>query len=501
MLTLIYARVSTEDQNAMYGIPVQLRHCREHAAKLGWTVAGEITDDGVSGTLLDRPGLDQVRKAVQSRQVDAVLMYDVDRLSRDLQHLLTLKREIERVARLEFVNARFEDSPAGRLFFSMRGSFAEYEREVIVQRTSRGRWERARAGKIVGGRVPYGYTYSDGRLTEDPERAVVVRRIYADYLGGMSIRRITSNLKDAPTWGGCAWGKSSVSRILANETYAGVAHYGTLRRDGARLRRRESGERVALTVPALIDRETWDRVQARLAENPQVGRPSRYLLRGLLRCHCGRRMAAEAGRSRSYRCVGRDRLNGCVCRERVNAPVADEIVWAALAKAFSNPLAIREALRARQAQIREVAPDSVESLRKRLAKAQKREAVAVTNLMDPELAEIRAELKTEHRAAATERRQLEAELSAVERTFRPQSPDEWLDSAAADIAALIAGMTEVSLRQEFIRRLVCRAEWTGEEIHMNCVIVPKSATTSGHSGQFEGAEVVVIARVPARVAA
>src|SRR3954464_7880924 len=104
--TIIYARVSTEDQVERYGLPSQLRACRDFAAANGFDVIEEICDEGISGVILDRPGLARVRQLVRDGAVDVVVMFDADRLSRELGHLLILKPEIDKRARLEFVAAK-----------------------------------------------------------------------------------------------------------------------------------------------------------------------------------------------------------------------------------------------------------------------------------------------------------------------------------------------------------------------------------------------------------
>jgi len=143
MKALIYARVSTEDQLEKYGLPSQLRACRDYAASKEFSVIEEITDDGISGTILARPGLDRVRSLVRDAAADVVLMFDVDRLSRELAHLLIVKPEIEKKAKLEFVNAKFEDSPSGRLFFGIRGVIAQvHQFQVGMARRARALGQR-----------------------------------------------------------------------------------------------------------------------------------------------------------------------------------------------------------------------------------------------------------------------------------------------------------------------------------------------------------------------
>jgi site-specific DNA recombinase len=483
--TAIYSRVSAEDQVERYGLPVQLRACREYSEKNGLSIVAEISDEGISGTILDRPGLARIRAMARAREIDTVLMLDVDRLSRELAHLLILKPELESYVCLEFVTAKFEDSPSGRMFFGIRGVISQYERELTRERTMRGRKERAAAGLIVGGRVPYGYRYDQGHLVEDPDRVSVVRAIFADYQAGLSIRGITNRLRESgvPTWGGGRWAKSSVARILANETYAGVAHYGTHRREGKLLRLREGGERLSLAVPALVARDQWERVQARLNTNPHVGRPSpHYLLRGVLYCAtCGRKMAGDNGHgNRTYRCTGRDRLivSGEKCRNYARTQALDDAVWKALRRTFSDARFLREALGRREAELRNVDPGTIEAMHKLVAKLKRKEEAAVLAILDPDLAAERPRIKAQYKSTLAERRKVEIELTTLANERQSTGGRDWVEETAGMVLQFIGTRSDQRLKQEFVRRLVDRAEWDGEEIRMVCFIVPKMAQSS-----------------------
>jgi site-specific DNA recombinase len=482
---VIYGRVSTEDQLEKYGLPTQLRACREHALKVGLNTVAEVTDDGISGTILDRPGLEQVRKMVRDREVDVVLMLDVDRLSRELSHLLILKPEIEKFARLEFVTAKFEDSPSGRLFFGIRGVIAQYERELTRERTMRGKKERARSGLIVGGRVAYGYRYREGKLVEDSDKAPIARRIFAEYDAGRSLRGIALLLRKmgAPTWSGRNWCKSSVNRILSNETYAGVAYYGTHRREGKLLRLRDTSERIALSVPALVPREQWERVQTRLGSNKWSGRPSlNFLLRSVLFCaKCGRKMGGENSRKcRSYRCTGRDplRITGERCLIHVSAPTLDTAAWSALVKTFSDPDVLRAALKRRESELRNNNSVDFDELEKRASRLRRKEETALSAMLDPDLSSERSLIKAQYKAAADERRRIESEISALRSLQRPQmSVGHWIEETVNTVRNFIAGLNDAELRQQFVRRLVSRAEWDGEELKMVCFVAHELAQT------------------------
>ncbi len=487
--TLIYARVSTEDQVEKYGLPVQFRACRDYAQAHGLSVIEEIADEGVSGTTLDRPGLAKVRHLVRSGEADVVLMLDVDRLSRELAHLCILKPEIEQHARLEFVASRFEDSPSGRMFFGIRGVIAQYERELVRERTMRGKRERAARGLVVGGRVCYGYRYAAGLLLPDPERAPVAQQIYAWFDAGFALRAIARRLREqgAPTWSGKKWGHSSVHRILTNETYAGVAHYGTFRRAGKllRLRNREE-ERIALQVPPLVDRACWERVQRRLAENAgsRPGRPSSsFLLRGILYCSCGRRMCGEKSRKHhAYRCSGRDalRVSGEHCRASVHAGKLDALVWQQLLRAFTDVEALEELLREEEEALRQADPESRPKLAAQVKRLKGREEAALALLLDPDFAADRPKLKSEYREAQQARMRAETQLAALaQQETAAHGSREWVREVVALIAEDLESLTEQAARQSFVQRAVTRADWDGEEVTMHCFLDREMATPSG----------------------
>ena len=132
MRTAVYARVSTDKQAEKFGIPSQLEASREKCADNGWTpvFGGEenaYIDDGYSGSDLDRPALNRLRQDVREGKVDIVLAYDPDRLSRKLFHLMILAEEFEKHGvKLEFVTQEMGSSPEDKMFFNMRGVFAEY---------------------------------------------------------------------------------------------------------------------------------------------------------------------------------------------------------------------------------------------------------------------------------------------------------------------------------------------------------------------------------------
>ena len=143
-----YARVSTTDQTAEN----QLRALREHAARAGWEIVATYTDHAVSGTRERRPSLDALLADARRRKFDLIAVAALDRLGRNLRHLVTLLDELQHlgVGLVSLREALDLTSPIGRAMFALVGVLAEVERAWIVERTHAG-LRRARAqGKRLG---------------------------------------------------------------------------------------------------------------------------------------------------------------------------------------------------------------------------------------------------------------------------------------------------------------------------------------------------------------
>ncbi len=176
--TAIYCRCSTTDQS----VEVQLHGLRDYAGARGFDVVEEYLDHGISGARARRPGLDRLLAAARRRQIDAVLVWKLDRLGRNLRHLLTLLGELEELG-VRFVSlddAIDTSTAAGRLFMQIRGTFAEYELAQIAERTRAGVAAARRNGKKFG----------RPRALSDQQLARIVRL----RAGGLSIRAIAGTV-------------------------------------------------------------------------------------------------------------------------------------------------------------------------------------------------------------------------------------------------------------------------------------------------------------------
>lgn len=301
MRAAIYTRVSTEDQATKgYSLPAQAGECRRKALDQGATEIVEYTDDGTSGGTLDRPALRRLRGDISGRAIDIVVVLDPDRLSRSLTHLLLLADEFESFkVPLVFCTMDWQDTPEGRLFLSMRGAVAEFEKAKIRERMIRGKRQKVAQGGIAQAPIHlFGYTYRDGHLELDEAEAAAVRRIFELSANGMGTVQLARQMADE-TWAapsGGRWWQGTVARILRNPAYKGELrqfHKGD-----------RSGPEALVPIPSVVSPQLFAAVQAsmdeHLARNPGRAAAVRdLLLAGLARCGvCGTSMCAVGGHNR-----------------------------------------------------------------------------------------------------------------------------------------------------------------------------------------------------------
>src|SRR4030095_9589646 len=237
-IAALYARVSSDRQKEEGTIASQTALLLEHAQAHNFTVPAEwvFEDEGYSGSVLER-----LRDLAAEGQIEAVLIYAPDRLSRKYAYQVLLIEEFSRHG----VETLFLKAPQGasaedQLLVQFQGMIAEYERAQILERSRRGKRHRARAGEIsVMSGAPYGYRYirkSEGApaayaVLESEAR--VVRQVYDQYtVAGWSIGAITRWLNDegVPTRKlGTRWERSTIWAILRNPAYIGTACFGKTR--------------------------------------------------------------------------------------------------------------------------------------------------------------------------------------------------------------------------------------------------------------------------------
>ena len=246
MRCAVYARVSVADPqgNGLTSIDVQVEACRAYIKSqrgLGWVVVEPAyKDEGVTGATLKRPGLRTLLDDIRQDKIDVVVVHRLDRLSRslfDLSELIPLLR-VQRVELVSVTQQLDTQTPNGRLSLNLLTSFAEFEREIIGERTREKVAATRGKGLWQGKGTPLGYGVDfEQRLVVIAHEADLVRDVFRQYLGLDSMtelmellqRRRVKNKKwitrDAKPRGGQLLDRTAVYRILGNRIYIGEAYF------------------------------------------------------------------------------------------------------------------------------------------------------------------------------------------------------------------------------------------------------------------------------------
>jgi site-specific DNA recombinase len=319
MKVALYARYSSDNQRDA-SIEDQLRVCRLHAEKQGWTVVDSYTDRAISGASLLRPGIQELISDAMRGKFVVVLAEAMDRLSRDQEDIAGLFK------RMAFGGVRIVTLSEGdvtHLHVGLKGTMNALFLKDLADKTRRGLRGRVEDGKSGGG-LCFGYDVVKqfasngepirGDRTINEAEAAIIRRIFADYIAGKSSRAIAFELnkQGVPGPQGAEWGPSTIHGnpkrgvgILNNELYVGRLIWNRLRY----LKDPDTGKRVSRLNPEsewviqevpemrIVDQGVWDAVKARqqsLAyETCEPGenalnerRRPKHLFAGLVKCGC-----------------------------------------------------------------------------------------------------------------------------------------------------------------------------------------------------------------------
>jgi site-specific DNA recombinase len=165
----------------------------------GWKLLPDLYDDGgFTGANMQRPALRRLLADVEAKKVDCVVVYKVDRLSRSIRDFAKIMEILEKSgATFVSVTQQFNTtSSLGRLTLNILLSFAQFEREIISERTKDKQTLARKRGKWTGGHVPLGYDLDAGRLVVNPEEAARVRQIFEWYLEDHSVFGIVTKCED-----------------------------------------------------------------------------------------------------------------------------------------------------------------------------------------------------------------------------------------------------------------------------------------------------------------
>jgi site-specific DNA recombinase len=251
----IYVRRSTDDEHQPYSIEAQDTRLDGYiGSQPGWRLVARFPDDA-SGATTERDGLQRALAAARAGLIDVLLVYRVDRFSRNLRDMVMLLDELDS-AGVVFRSATepFDTStPMGRMLVQMLGMFAQFERDTIIDRIIAGMERKHAKGKWKGGKRPFGYQVdkTTHTLIVDEHEAVIVRVIFdlytKDRLGSRAIAKVLNDRGHRTNSGG-KWSGYQVIRALNNRVYLGELTF------------RETT--VTDTHAPIIDLTRWQQAQA-----------------------------------------------------------------------------------------------------------------------------------------------------------------------------------------------------------------------------------------------
>ena len=309
----LYARVSSNRQDVDLSVSAQLRALRDYAGKNGYVVAREYIDEAESGRVANRPQFRKMLEAASRSNAPfrEILVWKFSRFTRKREHAVAFKSMLRRRGvKVTSITEHADDSPTGRLMEAIIESVDEFYSENLAQEVVRGMREAASRGFWVSSRVPYGYrkvSVQDGakkrpKLELNEKEEGVTRRIFAMAEQGQSLLRISKilNAEGIASPRGKHWLKTSVHKLLINETYTGTLTWGAKSKDNA------PPVRVENAFPAIVSKERFDHVAALLdSRAPSKSHPRRsassYLLSGLVKCQrCGMTLTGQDSKSGKF---------------------------------------------------------------------------------------------------------------------------------------------------------------------------------------------------------
>ena len=372
MRAVIYARYSSENQREA-SIADQLEVCRRLIAREGWQLAGNYSDQAISGASRFRPGLQRLRADAEARAFDVIVCEALDRVGRKLADVAELHDLLSYLG-IKLVTVATGEVTA--LHIGMLGTLAQLALSDLREKTKRGQLGRALQGRIPGGHA-YGYDVVEnhgkgarGERVINPAEADIVRRIFVAFADGESPRAIARrlNAEGVPGPDGRAWRDTTIrgqvdrgTGLLNNAIYAGRLEWNRCSyvkdpRTGKRVARvnaKEQWEIVAVPELRIVPDDLWQQVKQRQAMvRIEIGRDAngnalnrahrrRFLFSGLLVCGlCGGGYTI-VGKDR-YGCAAHKNQGTCANTRTILRPEIEERVLAGLKQRLLAPELVRE---------------------------------------------------------------------------------------------------------------------------------------------------------------
>lgn len=385
----IYCRVSTDKQEEGTSLDGQEAACREYCTERGFDIVVVEREAHSGADLHGRPGLSRLREMAKVGQINVIVTWAVDRLTRSQVHMGVIFDEADRFGiRLETVREPIETNPIGVFIMNARAFAAEIEREKTRERTMAGKLRSLENGRLPGGSTPlFGYRHNaekrpTARLIDEDE-AAIVRSIFERVLAGEGLVGIVRWLNESEIESPAkrkgtvykdgripVWSAKSVNCIIRNPAYKGwtvayreerIKKKGKSSKGSGHIKPENEWmvlDEAGTTTPAIIDPIRWQQANDRLGTNTGAfGRNQRgqqaFLMRGRVYCGaCGEPMYAQASVSpppkglrhpryrcrRAYRCQRAYRLDFTPCpgKPSIRIEELEARVWSAVSNVLRD---------------------------------------------------------------------------------------------------------------------------------------------------------------------
>lgn len=337
-----YTRVSTTMQIDGFSLENQEEDIIKYCKDKGYDLIHIFTDEGVSAkNENDREQFNQMMRYIADKGIEAIVIWKTSRLNRNFRDFINTLHLLEELGcRLISIKDGFDSSNSNaKLSIYMHGIIADMERENLQVQVSGGMYKRAKSGYFNGGKPPFGYDYDKMKkeLIINEEEASVVYRIFSMYLEGVGYGKIAEivNSRGFKTRMDNNFAISSVKQILMNPIYTGKIRWGYFR-NWAEKRRAGRSEKYVMVDgqhERIVSDEMFDAVNEKIMNNSRhtnSGKPSNYLLSGILRCpECQYGMAVQKNTRKKYInhyyvCGGYKNKRGCSNAHSIKMELMDK---------------------------------------------------------------------------------------------------------------------------------------------------------------------------------
>lgn len=511
---VIYIRYSSRKQEQSFSIEYQVSECTKFIEMQGYELVETYIDKAKTGKkVAGREAFDSMMLDASRKKFDKIIVFSFSRSFRNTRDALNCNHELldKYGIMIESVIERIDMSdPHGK--FSGTNLFAmhELQSDITAAHVRSGMYFAAQQGYYLGGFAPFGYElYETGEFTRgkerkkyrpNPEEAAIVREMFELYADGFSLNFVQTSMKMKGVKGrrGDVMGQQTIARILKNEFYIGTREYSVKGYEPLKIEN---------CVPPIIDRDLWDRVQARHNGNKLV-QPRRtkrlYSLTGKIICaKCGGHMfGTYKGDKRSsnwhyayYHCANKKTKGTCnalnVRKDQIDAYCLREI---------KNHILNEDAMRAISVQIANAAGDSTDEMQKKREKAERRKEKILgilkkikKDVYEDEITEEEGDaLSAEYRAELAE---LEKALISLKSALEGSITPELVYSYLSELLTL-HGSENDEIQKMLFDKLIEKIEVHDDRIEVHLVVFPFARVgDSIPQGQPKYAQSLIVDRV------